>query len=105
MSRQKPCSSTELHVDKLAELLHETFVKEEKYGPVDKLALASSREALLVALYEVTRGLKSSGVAIDETVERAISTIIRDAVSEECLDDALDAAKMVAIKALSHAKR
>lgn len=97
-------------VSNAAILLYEAFVKNERYGPVDKLALASSGAALLVALYEVERGVRSGVRDVEKRSEwgslaRLIDIIASDARSSECLEKALRLAHELAVKALAQAAR
>ncbi len=93
-------------VSKAARLLHEAFVKEARYGPVDKLGLASGPDSLLVALFEVERGVRSAIKDVENRVEwNSFSTIIDAIASDvrraECIEQALRLAHELAVKALA----
>ncbi len=97
-------------VSRAAELLYEAFVRHEKYGPVDKLGLASSTDSLLVALFEVERGVRS-GVDIDrrrewwESFVSVAEAIAGDARDPQCLEHAIRLAHELAVKALARVSR
>ncbi|MEM1889632.1 MAG: hypothetical protein QXU59_07805 [Pyrobaculum sp.] len=80
-----------------ARALYETYVKYQYYSPIDKLANASSPQNLLMALYEVVRGLGERSQALS----RVVDAITNDLSKEECVEEALKLAKRLAVKALS----
>ncbi len=103
-SKNKNCFTQNIKPDQLnevARLLYEAFVKEKKYGPVDKLGLAASRDSLLVALYEVERGVRSEIKDIPESFEKVFKSIADDARDSKCLEEAIRTAHVIAVKALS----
>ncbi|AEM38381.1 hypothetical protein Pyrfu_0510 [Pyrolobus fumarii 1A] len=95
-------------VSKAARLLHEAFVKEARYGPVDKLGLASGPDSLLVALFEVERGVRSVIENVEErrrdewdSLVEIVEAIASDARRSECVEHALRLAHELAVKALA----
>ncbi len=112
VSRQE-CRSSGVEprtVSEAAELLYEAFVKDEKYGPVDKLGLASSPDSLLVALFEVERGVRSSvdnveGKGSWRSFVSVAEAIAGDARNPRCLEHAIRLAHELAVKALAKTSR
>lgn len=93
------CKSSEVRgVFGAAKVLYDTYVKEEMYSPIDKLANASSVQNLLVALYEVVRGLKAED---RERLSYVVNAIEEDVAKAECVEEALKLAKRLAVRALS----
>ena len=103
--------SVEPHlVRKAAEIVAKAFLKEDKkvYSPLDRLALATSPESLLVALYEIDRGVRSEvGLEGEEgkAFEKVVTAAASDARRPECLEKALRLAHELAVKALARAER
>lgn len=95
-------------ISKAAQLIYEAFLGGGKrsYGVIDKLGLAASVDSLLVALYELQRGVRS---AIDNVESReewgSLSQIVEalalDTNREECVEEALRLAHELAVKALA----
>lgn len=92
------CRSGEASVGGAAKVLYGAYVKEGRLGPIDKLANASNAQNLLVALYEVLRGL-------DEGQRAALSYLARameeDLARPDCVEEALKLGKRLAVRALS----
>ncbi len=94
-------------ISKAARLLGEAYVKEGYFGPIDRLGTAKSREAVLVALYEVLRGLPPDLAGRDNlkdslsALERVVNAVIEDLEKDKCFERAVRLANMLGVKALA----
>jgi len=97
-----------LDVSSAAMALYHVFVRDGKYGVVDKLGLASAPDSLLVALYEVDRGVRAAIREPSENLsnalkalDRVIVAIASDVRNPACLEEAIRLAHELAVKALA----
>ena len=96
------------HLNKAALLLHEIYAKESRYGPLDRLGHAKSREAVLVALYEALRGLDMRMIERSERLKEAyeslkevVNAIISGLERDDCFERAVRTANALGVKALA----
>ncbi len=112
MSTPEQCKASRIpaaYVKKAAEALYHAFVKEDRYGPIDKLGLAASPDSLLVALFEIERGVRGVRelTSKDEfrdaltRLEEIVDAIISDLRNPECVEKARSLANMLAVRALA----
>ena len=86
-------------IEEAARVLYEELVKESLYGPIDKLAYATSFTGLLVALYEISRCMKKPENR--GKLEPIVRAIVADSSRSECLEEALRLARALASKSLT----
>lgn len=88
---------------KAAEVLYRNFVRENVFSPIDKMAYATSAQSLLVAVYEVMRGVRSPEDR--KLLDGVVRAIEHDVSDPSCLERALIMAKRLATRAVAYRER
>ncbi len=90
-------------IDRLAQILAKEYIRQGQYSVIDRLATAIDEKQVLLAVYELLRGLRDK---LDDDAKRVIDSIARDVQEnvQMCREEILKLAKDVAIVALAVAR-
>lgn len=90
------------YISEAARILYENFIADKMYSPIDKLAMATSPQAVLYALYEILRGIRNHEDR--NRLDYVVRAITDNLQREECVEEALILAKRLAARSMTYSE-